>query len=147
MYHSVRSHFQCFCISWNPAFCNFRKWWIVFPNIRENGTSYSLGRVVFTFEKYQTFGARIISWYSDGLQAGWPGFNSRQGQEIFLYSTASRLALGPTQLPNQWVPGALFPGVKRQGCEADCSTSSSAEVKNGGTIPPVPDTSLWCGAN
>jgi hypothetical protein len=36
--------------------------------------------------------------------------------------------------------------IKRQGCEADHSPPSSAEVKNGGAIPPLPDTFLWrCG--
>jgi hypothetical protein len=29
---------------------------------------------------------------------------------IFLFTTASRTALGPTQLPIQWVPGALSLG-------------------------------------
>jgi hypothetical protein len=29
------------------------------------------------------------------------------------FSTASRLALGPTQPPIQWVPGVISPGVKR----------------------------------
>jgi hypothetical protein len=31
--------------------------------------------------------------YSDGLRAGRLGFDYRQGQEIFLYSTVSKLAL------------------------------------------------------
>jgi hypothetical protein len=44
--------------------------------------------------------------------------------------TASRLALGPTQPPIQWVPGALSLGVKRPEREADHSPPSSAEVKN-----------------
>jgi hypothetical protein len=44
-------------------------------------------------------------------------------------TTASRTALGPTQLPIHWVPGALSPGVKRPGREADQSPLSSAEVK------------------
>jgi hypothetical protein len=35
------------------------------------------------------------------------------------------------------------PGVKRPGRETDRSLPSSAEVKNGGTIPPLPDTSSW----
>jgi hypothetical protein len=39
-------------------------------------------------------------------------------------------ALGPTQPPIQWVPGALSLGVKRPGREADHSLPSSAEVKN-----------------
>jgi hypothetical protein len=41
----------------------------------------------------------------------------------------SRPALGSTQPPIQWVPGALPPGVKRPGREADQSSSASAEVK------------------
>jgi hypothetical protein len=39
-------------------------------------------------------------------------------------------ALGPTQPPIQWVPGALFLGVKRPGRETDHSLPSGAEVKN-----------------
>jgi hypothetical protein len=31
------------------------------------------------------------------------GFDSVQGQEMFIFSTASRPALGPTQLPNIFV--------------------------------------------
>jgi hypothetical protein len=38
-------------------------------------------------------------------------------------------ALGPTQPPIQWLPGALYPAVKRPGCEADHLPPSSAEVK------------------
>jgi hypothetical protein len=47
------------------------------------------------------------------------GFDSWQGARIFLLTTASKPALGPTQLPIQWVPGALSLGVKRPGREAD----------------------------
>jgi hypothetical protein len=43
--------------------------------------------------------------------------------------TVSRTALGPTQSPIQWVPGALSLGAKRPGREADHSPPSSAEVK------------------
>jgi hypothetical protein len=63
--------------------------------------------------------------------------------KTFLFSTASRPALGPTQPPIQWVPGVLSPGVKRQGREADHSPQTSAEVKNGEAIPPLPHTSTW----
>jgi len=36
----------------------------------------------------------------------------------------------PTQLPIQWVPGAISLGVKRQGRELDNSPKCSADVKN-----------------
>jgi hypothetical protein len=41
------------------------------------------------------------------------GFDFRRGLGIFLFTTASRTALGCTQPPIQWVPGALSLGVKR----------------------------------
>jgi hypothetical protein len=69
------------------------------------------------------------SGYATGWTIGALGFDSRRGLEIFLFTTASRTALGPTQLPIRWVPGALSLGVKRQGREADHSPQSSAEVK------------------
>jgi hypothetical protein len=54
---------------------------------------------------------------------------SRQGLGIFLFTTSSRTALGPTQPPIQWVPGALSLKVNRPGHKADHSHPSSAEVK------------------
>jgi hypothetical protein len=49
---------------------------------------------------------------------------------MFLLTTASRPALGPTQPPIEWVPGALSVGVKLSGREANHSPPSSAEVNN-----------------
>jgi hypothetical protein len=40
-------------------------------------------------------------------------FDPRQGLRISPLPSASRPALGPTQPPVQWVPGALSPGVER----------------------------------
>jgi hypothetical protein len=48
---------------------------------------------------------------------------------IFLFTTASRTALGPTQPPIQCVIGALSLEVKWPGREADYTSPSSAEVK------------------
>jgi hypothetical protein len=56
-------------------------------------------------------------------------FDSRRGLGIFLFTTASRMDLGPTQPPIQGVPGTLSLGIKRPGREADHSTPSSVEVK------------------
>jgi hypothetical protein len=57
------------------------------------------------------------------------GFDSRRGLGIFLFTTESRTALGPTQPPIQWIPGALSLEVKRPGRETDHSPPSIAEVK------------------
>jgi hypothetical protein len=38
------------------------------------------------------------------------GFNSRQGLGIFLFATASRMSIVPTQPPIQWVAGAFSLG-------------------------------------
>lgn len=42
--------------------------------------------------------------------------------------------------------GALSPGINRQGREAGSLSTSSAEVENGGVIPPLQHPSLWRGA-
>jgi hypothetical protein len=56
------------------------------------------------------------------LTWGWTvGVRFPTEARVFLYSTASRPALKPTQPSIQWVPRALSPGVKRPGREADYS--------------------------
>jgi hypothetical protein len=66
--------------------------------------------------------------WAKGWMIGVLRFDSQRGLGIFLF-TASRTALGPTQPPIEWVPGAFSLGVKRPGREADHSPPSSAEVK------------------
>jgi len=78
----------------------------------------------------QTWGARILSCTALGYGLDDQRFKSWQGLGIFLFTTESRPALGPTQPPIQWVPEDLFLGVKQPGCEADHSPPSSAEAKN-----------------
>jgi hypothetical protein len=74
---------------------------------------------------------RQRSRYSDWLRAWRPrGRRSSPGWvKNSLFSTSFRPAMGPTQPPSQWVPGALSPRVKRQGREADHSPPASAEDK------------------
>jgi hypothetical protein len=65
----------------------------------------------------------------------------------FSFATASRMTLGPTQPPIQWVPGALSLGVKRPGSEADHSHPPSAEVNAWAELYIYsPHTPSWRGA-
>jgi hypothetical protein len=73
--------------------------------------------------------AQLVERGDTGWTIGILGFNSRRGLGIFLFTTASRTILGPTQPPIQWLPGALSLGVNRPVREADHSPPSSAEVK------------------
>jgi hypothetical protein len=54
----------------------------------------------------------------------------------------SRPAPGPTQ-PHPMGAGGDFPGGKAAGREANHLPPTSAEVKNGGAIPPLPHMSSW----
>jgi hypothetical protein len=76
--------------------------------------------------------------WATGWTIGVLGFDSRRGLGIFLFTTASRTALEPTQPLIQWVPGSLSLGVKRPGREADHSLPSSAEVKNAWSYTSTP---------
>jgi hypothetical protein len=51
---------------------------------------------------------------------------------------SSRLALGSTQPPIQWIPGALFAGIKRPVREADHSPPTSAEVEKAWVYTSTP---------
>jgi hypothetical protein len=56
--------------------------------------------------------------------------------KIVSFCTAYRLVLGHTQPPIQCVPG-----IKQPRLEADHAPPSSAGVKNGGAVPPLPHIS------
>jgi hypothetical protein len=91
----------------------------------------------------------IESWRNDltainqiVISTTWTGitqwYSARQGLGIFLFTTVPRPALGPTQPPIQWVPGALSLGVKRPEREADHSPPSSVEAKNAWSYTSIP---------
>jgi len=65
-----------------------------------------------------------------GLENQGSGVQFPVGMGIFLFSTVSKLDLGPTQPPIQWVLEALSGGLKQPVHEADHSPPSSAKVKN-----------------
>jgi hypothetical protein len=83
----------------------------------------------------------LVSLYSDELRVGRPGFDYRQRQDLVLYNVKPPLV--PTQPPIQRVPCAISSEIKRPGREADHSPPSSAEVKCGGTVPPLPHTASF----
>jgi hypothetical protein len=98
----------------------------------------------FPTTKLHGVGAGIAQWYRAGLRAGWSGFESWQGVGIFHFTTVSRPALGPTQPPIRWVPGALFLGVKWPKHEAHRSLPYSAEVNNAWSYTSTPPIRLHC---
>jgi hypothetical protein len=92
-------------------------------------------KVCSFFPKVQAGVAQSVQWLGYGLDDRvW--FQARAG--ILFFATAFRPALGPTQPPIQWVPGALSLGVKRPRREADHSSTSIAEVKNARTYTSTP---------
>jgi hypothetical protein len=87
--------------------------------------------------------------YLNGITLGYGfddrGFESRQWLGIFLFTAASRPALGPTQPPIQWVPWALSFGVKGPTCKAEHPPPSRA-VKNAWSYTSTPQYTFmaWC---
>jgi hypothetical protein len=77
----------------------------------------------------------IHSWifwsFSNWLRAGWPTGRSSSpgGGKNFLFFIASRLALGSTRPPIQWVRGPLSLGVKWSVHEVDHLPQTSDEFK------------------
>jgi hypothetical protein len=66
-----------------------------------------------------------------------PGFDIQQGQDFSpLHSIQTNSGAHPASCSIG--TGGISPGVKQLGHEADYSPPSSAEVKNGGAIPPFP---------
>ena len=76
-------------------------------------------------DQLQVSGPRLDGPRLDGPRSDGPGFQSQWGQEIFIVTKSSRLAVGPTLLPIRWV-SLFFPGGKaaRVWCQ--------------------PLTSIWC---
>jgi hypothetical protein len=86
---------------------------------------------VLYIEEDEIKGSEMFIQYGD-CATGWTTgvrFPARVG-EFFLFATASRSALGPTQPLIQRVPGALSRGLKRPESKTDHPPQSSADVKN-----------------
>jgi hypothetical protein len=70
------------------------------------------------------------------------GFDSQWGMGVFLFTTTSRMALGPTQPLIQRVPGALSLGIKQPGSEGDHSPHPVLRSKNVWSYTSIPSISL-----
>jgi hypothetical protein len=79
------------------------------------GTSLILKHVFLKLLHLPYHGLGQLSMYSDGIRVKRSGFDSRQRHKIFLFSTMSRLALGPTQPPIQWAPRDISEGLRGSG--------------------------------
>jgi hypothetical protein len=85
--------------------------------------------------------------WATGWTSGVLRFDFRRGLGIFLFTTASRTALGTIQPPIQWVPEVLSPEVKWPGREADHTPPSSANVTELVELYlHSPNTPSWLGA-
>jgi hypothetical protein len=73
------------------------------------------------------------------LRRRWEGNIRMEGLGIFLFTTASRTALGSTQSPIQWVPGAFSLRVKRPGRVADTHLHLVPRSRMRGTLLPLPN--------
>jgi hypothetical protein len=80
-----------------------------------------------------------------GLDGRW--FESRQILGIFLFTAASRLAVGPTQPPIQWVSRALSLGESGSGVKLINPLHLMPRSRICGVIPPLPSIPSWRGAH
>jgi hypothetical protein len=71
-------------------------------------------------------------------------FDSRRGLGIFLFTTASRTALGPTQASYPVGIRYFSLGVKRPWSKADHSPPPTAEVEWSYTSTPQYTFMVWC---
>jgi len=78
------------------------------------------------------------------LRVAHPGFHSLQ-ERAFVFATASRPALSPTQPLTQQVPGVPSLMVNWPALEADYSPPSGFEIKLRGSIPPLHHACSWRG--
>jgi hypothetical protein len=92
------------------------------------------------------FGAGLAQWCSAELWVGWSGVQFPAGHETFLFTTVSRLALGPTQPPIQWAPGVLSLGIKWPGMKLPTHLRLMLRSIMHGAIPPLPQYTFmaWC---
>jgi hypothetical protein len=116
------------------------------PRIRMPGAIPPLTQHVFMA---RCLNKKEIQRWATGWTIGVLGFDSRRGLGIFLFTTALRTALGPTQPPIQWVQGALSLGGKATGgMKLTTHLHLVPKSRMRGAIPPLPQYAFmeWCSA-
>jgi hypothetical protein len=105
---------------------------------REENTQKKLFRIGGLGTEIRT---QTAQWYSAGLRAGWSGVWVSTKAGNFLFTTASRTALGSSQPPIQWVLGALSLSVK-----LTTHLYLVPRLRMSGAIPPLPQCAFmaWC---
>jgi hypothetical protein len=99
---------------------------------------------IFVGNHHSSVGLALGYWLDD--RSSWFRLPARE-LGIFLFTTASRTALGPTCPPIQWVPGSLSLGLKQPGPGTDHLPPSSAKVKEYVKLYFCsPNTPSWHGA-
>jgi hypothetical protein len=74
-------------------------------------------------------------------------FSQLHHQPFHLCPTGCSIYSGADPVSSTMGTKDLFTGIERPGREADHLPPSSAEVKKGGAISPLPETSSWRGAS
>jgi len=99
------------------------------------------------WRNYNSSSSMLLSHIVTRLQAGRPGFDSRQGQGLFYrrhHCSHTDSGTHPASYPTD--TGDISPGAKRLGYEADHLTPYSAEVNNAWTYISTPPYVFmgWC---
>jgi hypothetical protein len=99
------------------------------------------------FSIYSTFNYTSTCDSLVGIATGYglDGLGSISGRVKFTPLHSVQADYGAHPASYGMCTGYLSPWVKRPGREADHTPPSSAEVKNGGAVPPLPHLSSWRG--
>jgi hypothetical protein len=121
-----------------------KHWWDLCakskPDLKRSKIFKSVNLAIYTPRTAPGYRNRY-NWLRDGRsrrRSSSPG-----GDKNFHFSMSSRLALGSTQPPIQWVLDALSLVLKRPGRESNYSPPASAEVKKTWVYASTPHTSSW----
>jgi hypothetical protein len=129
-----------------PAFINMYMYYIhlsfsIFMTYASSGRS--IPALLYFLTEHWSQPRKAVCW---SLSTVWSIRVQSPARILFPLASVSKPALAPTQPPIQWVPGVLFPRVKRGPGDADHSPPASTEVKNEYELyhlSPPPQAPLW----